>query len=212
MFIRNLKSEEVELIRRVEMFVRDSGEKKGDRDPSRVFEVVRLAVEIARRLPHPVHPLIVVLTALFHDLGNRLIGEHSVASFVGASVAESFLRVAGVSDLERMQIVRAVAMSGISGVMNPETIEERIVSDAWRLDRMSMVGLIHGLMGSGKPDEEFFAERIAQTKADFDSLYFDESRTIGEPLYNQSRILSESLEKVFRMRPAGIDQIILPQG
>lgn len=210
MFIRNLKADELDLIHRVELFVTDSARGKG-RDPSNVFEVVRLSVEIARRVPHPVHPLIVTLTAMLHDLGNRLMGDASIAGFVGAAVAESFLRVTGVSDLERMQIVRAIAMCGSLTLMNPETIEEKVVADAQRLDRMGMVGLIQSLLTTQSPAEEFFRERVQACQADYEGLFFEESRQIGEPLYNQAKILAESLEKIYRLRPVSLDQIILPQ-
>ena len=211
MFIRNLKPEELDLIHRVELFVTDSARGRG-RDPSNVFEVVRLSVEIARRVPHPVHPLIVVLTGMLHDLGARLIGEMAIAGFVGAAVAESFLKVTGVSDLERIQIVRAVAMAGSLAVMNPETVEEKIVADAQRLDRMGMVGLIRSLLATKQPAEELFRDRVATCQADFEGLHYEESRQIGEPLYNQSKILAESLEKIYRLRPVSLDQIVLPQG
>ena len=210
MFIRNLKPEELDLIHRVEMFITDSARAKG-RDPSNVFEVVRLSVEIARRVPHPVHPLIVTLTAMLHDLGTRLLGETPIAGFVGAAVAESFLKVTGVSDLERMQIVRAIAMCGSLAVMNPETVEEKIVADAQRLDRMGMVGLIRSLLATEQPAEEFFRERVTACQADFEGLFYEESRQIGEPLYSQSKILAESLEKIYRLRPVSLDQIVLPQ-
>jgi hypothetical protein len=211
MFIRNLKPEELDLIRRVEHFVKDTSREPGGRDPSQVFEVVRLSVEIARRVQHPVHPLILVLTALFHDLGTRLIGEHPVSGFVGATVAENFLKVSGVSDLERMQIVRAVAMCGALGIMTPETVEERIVADARRLDRMGMVGLLRTLTAQRQSPDAFFQERMAECQRDYEGLFFEESRQLGEPLYNQSRLLSESLQKVYGLRPVSIDQIVLPQ-
>ena len=210
MFIRNLKPDELDLIHRVELFVSDSGKTRG-RDASNVFEVVRLSVEIARRVPHPVHPLIVVLTAMLHDVGARLLGDGPLSGFVGASVAESFLRVTGVSDLERIQIVRAVAMAGSLSVMNAETVEEKLVADAQRLDRMGMVGLIRSLLVTDRPAEEFFRERVSACQSDFEGLHFDESRQIGEPLYSQSKILAESLEKIYRLRPVSLDQIVLPQ-
>jgi len=211
MFIRNLKSEEVDLIRRVEIFVKDASQTHNGRDPSHVFEVVRLSVEIARRVPHPVHPLILILTCLFQDLGVSIAGDNSVSGFIGAAVAESFLRVAGISDLERIQIVRAVAMAGAFGVMSPETIEEKVVFDALRLNNMGLVGLVKDLQDHlGSPDE-YLQERLMSYQADYEALFFEESRQLGEPLYNQSRILAENLAKAFQLRPVSIDQIILPQ-
>jgi HD superfamily phosphodiesterase len=210
MFHRNLRPEELDLIHRVEMFVKETDRREG-RDPSHVFEVIRLAVEIARRVPHAVHPLVLVLTVLFRELGNRLTGDTPVGGFVGAAVAESFLKVTGTSDLERMQIVRAVTMADPSGIMPSETIEEQIVTDAKRLDRMGMVGLVRDLTASWVATDEFLQERLHQLKSDYEKLFFEESRQIGEPLFNQTRILAESLSKAYRLRAQSIDQIVLPQ-
>jgi len=211
MFIRNLKPEEVDLIRRVEIFIKDASRTREGRDPSHVFEVVRMSVEIARRVGHSVHPLILVLTPLFNELGALVTGDSAIAGFVGASLSESYLKVSGVSDLERIQIVRAVALTGTYGVMAPETIEERIVSDAMRLNDMGLVGLVRGIGAHLHDPEEFLQEKLATYQADFEGLFFDESRQLGESLFNQARILAESFSKAFRLRPVSIEQIVLPQ-
>ncbi|MBI4860109.1 MAG: hypothetical protein HY815_07570 [Candidatus Riflebacteria bacterium] len=212
MFIRSLKPEEVDLIRRVEIFVRDAARSRAGREPSQAFEVVRLSVEIARRVAHPVQPLILILTAMFNDLGAQIVGEGAVAGFVGASVAESFLRIAGISDLERIQIVKAVGVAGAPDVMTPETMEERIVADAGMLEKMGLVGLVRGLSEHWHAPDEYIQERLASCQSEYEGLYFDESRQIGEPLYNQMKILSENLSKAFRLRPLSVEQIVLPHG
>lgn len=211
MFSRSLKSDEVELLHRIAGFIKETAARKAA-DVSHSFEVVRLSIEIGQKIPHPVNPLVLILTALFHDLGERVAGESPVSGFVGAALAESLLRVTTVSDVDRMRIVRAVALAGPREIIPPESTEEKVVADAQRLARMGIMGVLQMALQSGAAGTHILHERLTRARTDYEGLHFDESKRIGEPLYQQTKILTESLEKASRLRPIDLSQIPLPVG
>ena len=69
MFTRNLIEDEVGVIGNIETFVRDKHDTLQGHDYSHVLAVTHYAIEIAKRIPDPVDPFVLICGALFHDIG-----------------------------------------------------------------------------------------------------------------------------------------------
>lgn len=211
MFIRPLKSDEMELIKMVECFIRESASDKGAGDPSQTFETVRLALEIGQKIPHPINPLILVLTTLFQDLGRRMTGDTSISGFMAAALSESFLKVTTVTDIDRLQIARAVSKAGARGVVPLDTVEQLVVADCVRLNRLGMIAVVDLLAKIGGDHETALRDHLQECRDTYAALHFEESKELGKPLLEQSEILVESLGRVYSLRPSSLEEIDFPQ-
>ena len=64
MFTRNLTEDEIAIVRKIEVFVRDKHDKLQSHDYSHVLAVTQYAIEIGQRIPDPVDPFVVPWTPL----------------------------------------------------------------------------------------------------------------------------------------------------
>jgi len=194
----------------VECFITESAAEKNARDPSETFERVRLALEIGQKLPHPVDPLILIMTALFDDLGRRLTGDASISGFMAAAFADSFLKVTSVSDVDRLQIARALAKFGARGVVPLDSVEQMVLSDADKVGRLGMVGVITEVSRASGSRSVALKRYLEKSENQFEGLNFQESKQVAETLFHQTRVLVESLAKSYELRPESLDQIDFP--
>jgi putative nucleotidyltransferase with HDIG domain len=196
MFARALTPHEVETIRRAERFVRNNHRGEGGHDDAHVLAVTDYAIRIAEAADAAADPLVLVVGALFHDLGR--IGEESgiLHGLRGAAIAREYLESTSMGGDVREEILRVVARHTPTTGIAPETDEERIVFDADALDRLGIMGMLRGLMGKRGSTEAIVESRIKKRLGDYDRLHFDVSRRMGEALH------ADTVEIVDRFREA----------
>ena len=196
MLERRLSASEVRLVRRAEAFARENHKDEGGHDHAHILAVTDYAIRIAERTDEPADPLVVVLGALFHDLGRIGADNGAMHGLKGAAIAREWLHSTEVGGETQERVLRAIARHTPTTAIPPETAEERIVFDADALDRLGIMGMIRGLIGKRGSTEFIIEDRIAKRLGDYDRLHFDVSRRIGEALH------ADTLTIVARFREA----------
>ncbi|MDQ4075945.1 MAG: HD domain-containing protein [Chloroflexota bacterium] len=194
MFERNLTRKEVELIEQVEEFIREKHKADTGHDYSHVLAVTSYAIQIARSIREEVNPFILIVGALFHDLGRTTTHTGILHGIRGATFVEEWLNSTWVSPSDRETILRIVARHTPTTMIPPETIEERIVYDADALDRLGLNGMLRGIMGKQGSTEAILEDRMRKRLGDFGKLHFEASREIGQSKHH------ETLQVVGRFR------------
>lgn len=196
MFERDLTRKEFELITQIEEFVREKHRDEAGHDYSHVLAVTSYAIQIARTVPQDVNPFVLIVGALFHDLGRVNVQTGILHGLEGATLVGEYLGATWVSASDRAKILRIVARHTPTTMIPPESIEERIVYDADALDRLGLMGMLRGIMGKQGSTEAILENRIQKRLGDYDKLHFEASREIGEALHQ------ETLKVVERFRRA----------
>ena len=196
MLERRLTADELRLARRAEAFARDNHKDEGGHDHAHILAVTDYAIRIAEQTDEPADPLVVVLGALFHDLGRIGAETGAMHGLRGAAIAREWLHATDVDGATTERILRAIARHTPTTAIPPETVEERIVFDADALDRLGIMGMIRGLIGKRGSTEFIIEDRIAKRLGDYGRLHFEVSRRIGEALH------ADTLAIVARFRAA----------
>ncbi|HUF75010.1 MAG TPA: HD domain-containing protein [Longimicrobiales bacterium] len=196
MLERSLSADEARLARRAEAFARDHHRDQGGHDHAHILAVTDYAIRIAEGTDEAADPLVVVLGALFHDLGRIGAENGALHGLRGAAIAREWLHSYEVDAEATKRILRAIARHTPTTAIPPEAVEERIVFDADALDRLGIMGMIRGLIGKRGSTEFIIEDRIAKRLGDYDRLHFDVSRRIGEALH------ADTLTIVARFRDA----------
>lgn len=194
MFERPLTRKEVELIEQIETFVRAKHRHEEGHDYSHVLAVTNYAIQIARAIPEEVNPFLLIVGALFHDLGRTTTHTGVLHGLRGATLVREYLSATWITPSDQEKILRIVARHTPTTMIPPETIEERIVYDADALDRLGLMGMLRGLMGKQGSTRAILEDRIQKRLGDFGKLHFEASRQIGQALHQ------ETLEVVSRFR------------
>jgi putative nucleotidyltransferase with HDIG domain len=212
MFSRNLTAEEVEIIHNIEEFVRDKHDKLQGHDYSHVLAVTHYSIEIARRIPEPVDPFVIICGALFHDIGRVGTDTGRLHGLRGATITEEYLKAIDVGSETRKQIVRIVTRHTATSMLPPETVAEKVVYDADDLERLGLMGMLRGMMVGGKEwsMEEIINNRLEKRKKDYERLYFQDSRDLGRKLYEETLQLIESIKTSMSTRWKEIRKLDLP--
>jgi uncharacterized protein len=196
MLERRLSADEVRLARHAEAFARENHKDEGGHDHAHILAVTDYAIRIAELTDEPADPLVVVLGALFHDLGRIGAETGAMHGLKGAAMAREWLHSTDVDDETCERILRAIARHTPTTAIPPEAVEERVVYDADALDRLGIMGMIRGLIGKRGSTESIIEDRITKRLGDYEKLHFDVSRRIGEALH------AETLTIVARFREA----------
>lgn len=187
MFERELTRKEHELIKQIEDFVREKHRHEEGHDYSHVLAVTNYAIQIARAIPEEVDPFILIVGALFHDLGRVNAVTGILHGLEGATLVGEYLSATWVNPSDRVKILRIVARHTPTTKIPPETIEERIVYDADALDRLGLMGMLRGIIGKQGSTEAILEDRIQKRLGDYGKLHFDASRQIGEALHEETQ-------------------------
>lgn len=210
MLERRLVADEVPLVRRAEGFVRDSHRGEGGHDHAHVLAVTDYAIRIAESTEEPADPLVVVLAALFHDLGRIGTDSGAMHGLKGAAVAREWLHSTEVADDVRDRILRAIVRHTPTTAIPPESVEERIVYDADALDRLGIMGMIRGLIGKRGSMAAIIEDRIAKRLGDYDRLHFDVSRRMGEELHADTLAVVDRFRKALKSEVRQLHRIPWP--
>ncbi len=212
MFTRNLSEEEVAIIRKIEVFVRDKHDKLQGHDYSHILAVTHYAIEIAQRLPDTVDPFVLICGALFHDIGRVGTRTGRLHGLRGATITEEYLRAIGIKDEIREQVVRIVIRHTVTSMLPPETIAEQVVFDADDLERLGLMGMLRGMM-VGNVDrsmEDIIENRLEKRKKDYQRLHFQASRELGQKLYEETLQLIDFIQDSLTQRCSEIGKLNLP--
>ena len=212
MFTRNLTEDEIAIIRKIEVFVRDKHDKLQGHDYSHVLAVTQYAIEIGQQIPDPVDPFVVICGALFHDIGRVGATSGRLHGLRGATITEEYLRAIGIGNEIREQIVRIVVRHTETSMLSPETTAEKVVFDADDLDRLGLMGMLRGMM-VGLKDwsmEDIIQNRLEKRKKDYQRLHFEASRELGRKLYEETLQLIDYIQDSLNQRCTEISKLNLP--
>lgn len=190
MFERKLTRKEVELIEKIEDFIRAKHAHDTGHDYSHVLAVTAYAIQIAEAIEEEVNPFILIVGALFHDLGRTTTHTGILHGIRGATMVEEWLSSTWVNQSDREKILRIVARHTPTTMIPPETVEERIVYDADALDRLGVNGMLRGIMGKQGSTEAILEDRMRKRLGDFGKLHFEASRQIGEAKHQETIAIS----------------------
>ena len=90
MFSRKLTAEEVEIIHNIEVFIRDKHDKLQGHDYSHILAVTHYSIEVAREIPEPVDPFVIICGALLHDIGRVGTNTGRLHGLRGATITEEY--------------------------------------------------------------------------------------------------------------------------
>jgi uncharacterized protein len=186
MFERKLTRKEVELIEQIETFVRQKHRHDDGHDYSHVLAVTNYAIQIGRAIPEEVNPFLLIIGALFHDLGRTTTHTGILHGIRGATLVREYLAATWISPSDQNVILRMVARHTPTTMIPPETTMEKIVYDADALDRLGLMGMLRGIMGKQGSTEAILEDRIQKRLGDFGKLHFEASRKIGEALHQET--------------------------
>ncbi|MFH1933242.1 MAG: HD domain-containing protein [Pseudomonadota bacterium] len=212
MFTRNLSEEEVAIIHKIELFIRDKHDKLQGHDYSHVLAVAHYAIEIAKRIPEPVDPFVLICGALFHDIGRVGTFTGRLHGLRGATITEEYLRAIGIDQEIREQIVRIVVRHTETSMLPPETVAEKVVFDADDLDRLGLMGMLRGMMvgSADRSMEDIIENRLGKRKKDYQRLHFQASRELGRKSYEETLQLIDFIRDSLKQRHTEISKLNLP--
>ncbi|MFC1561271.1 HD domain-containing protein [Candidatus Latescibacterota bacterium] len=213
MFTRNLSEDEVAIIYKMEVFVRDKHDTLQGHDYSHILAVTNYSIEIAKRIPNPVDPFTLICGALFHDIGRVGTRTGRLHGLRGATITEEYLEAIGIEDEIREQIVQVVVRHTETSMLPPETVIEKVVFDADDLDRLGLMGMLRGMM-VGDVDrsmENIIKNRLEKRKEDFQRLHFQASRELGRNLYEETLQLIDLIQHSLSQRCIHISKLNLTE-
>jgi uncharacterized protein len=213
MFARALTGEEAALIDRITEFVKAKHECCEGHDHSHVLMVTRLAIEIAERVEEPADPFLVIVGALFHDLGRVGATTGALHGLAGAAVAHEFLAAVLDDDDTVAKVARVVARHTPTSNIPPETVEEMIVFDADTMERFGWVGVLRGVMGKQGSIEDILQTVIRKRAEDYEKLLLPISRKMAAERCQVTRNILGGVERALKDRDALLeDGLPLPLG
>jgi uncharacterized protein len=211
MFERKLTQDEVDLIYTIKKFIEKKHSACEGHDYSHVLEVARYSIAIAERIPEKVNPFILIIGALFHDIGRVDATTGNLHGLIGGGITEEFLSTSGVDRETTEKICRIVVRHTETSMLPPETIEEKIVYDADDLDRLGLMGMLRGIMGKTGSIKDILEDRLQKRKKDFERLHFEASRELGRELYNETLLLIKLISNSLNRRINDIEELKLPK-
>lgn len=212
MFSRNLTEKEIRMIKVISEFVREKHSRCLGHDYSHVLQVTKDAIEIGEKIAEEVDPFILICGALFHDLGRVGVDTGVMHGMRGAALAEQFLKASWIDKTTGKKILRIITRHTPTSHLAPETIEEKVVSDADTLDRFGWIGLLRGIMGKKGSIEEIIERVIAKRSKDYNLLLFEESKRMGERARRETLYFLGELRKALAERSREVETIPLPRG
>ncbi len=116
-----------------------------------VIRVERLAERIA--LEEGANLEVVKVAALLHDIGRKketeTKGKVCHAEY-GAKLAERILKKEGFSEEFASRVIKAIKRHRFRGKTPPETLEEKVVFDADKIDSLGAVGIARAFLFAGE--------------------------------------------------------------
>lgn len=207
MFNRELTRKEEEIIKKIVDFVKIKHKYELGHDTSHVLEVCRWSIEIGMAIKESVDPFVVICGALLHDIGRVGARDGSLHGLDGGSRSEKFLESL-IDDNELIRsITKVVVRHTPTSMLEADTFEGKVVCDADTIERLGFMGMIRGIMGKKGSMESIIEDRIKKRLADYNKLFFKESKKFANPYYKETLIVVNSLEKGLQKRLSHIEDI-----
>lgn len=208
MFSRVLTSEERQMLRKLESFVKEKHASLEAHDYAHVLQVTQFAIEIASNIEEEVDPIVLICGALLHDIGRTMSDE--MHGLVGGSMAEELLKSLSLSEEQVDRIAKVIVRHTVTSHVAPESVEEKIVYDADGLDRLGAMGLLRGFVGKKGSMVEVLERYMSKRVKDYDKLFFPISRRIGKELDAEMRELISLFTQRLNERKQRVEELALP--
>jgi HD superfamily phosphodiesterase len=207
MFIRKLEPIEILIIEKVIEFVRAKHSKEEGHDYSHVLEVCRWSMEIGEKIEEPVDPFIAICGALLHDIGRVGAPNGNFHGIDGGARAEEFLENLIDDPQTILKITKIIVRHTPTSMIPAQSTEERLVCDADTIERLGLMGMVRGIMGKKGSMKSIIEDRIKKRMEDFDKLYFEYSKQIAKPFYEETKQTVHILEQYLSERLKEIQDI-----
>lgn len=211
-FARHLTKKEIEILLRMQDFVKEAHADSDSHDYSHVFTVCLYSIGIAKNVPDKCDPFIVIAGALLHDIGktNRVFSH--IHGLLGGGLAEEYLEGLSVMPSLIDAVSQVVVRHTPTSMIPPRTAEEKVVYDADTLDRLGLMGLLRGFVGKEGSMEGILTKYMEKRKADYAKLNYDYSREIGDSLHSELLDFVFMVEDRLKARLASIEHIFEKEG
>ena len=120
MFERKLTDKEVTLINKIIRFIEQKHSGSEGHDYSHVLEVARYSIQIGERISDKVAPFILIVGALFHDIGRVDAPSGQLHGLLGGGIAQEFLKTTWVDHEKIDKICRIVVRHTPTSMLPPE--------------------------------------------------------------------------------------------
>lgn len=211
-FERNITETELGVLMTLEKFVRKAHAHSNSHDYAHILVVCRNAIKISRKVEEKVDPFVVMAAALLHDIGKTTNTFEHLHGLFGGSLAEEFLDGIKVDPAQTARITRCVIRHTSTSMIPPESVEEKIIWDADKLDGLGIMGLLRGFIGRQGSMDEILKIYLKKRGEIFDDLYFDASREIGRQKNRELEEASTVIETRLKTRLLSVERIFHAEG
>lgn len=211
MFTRTLTDKEKTALLRLEDFVKFAHAKSDSHDYAHILTVCRNSIEIAKVIPDPVDPFILICGSMLHDIGKSVKGFSHIHGLFGGAIAEEFLDGQHFDQEIVLAVTRVVIRHTRTSFIPPETIEEKIAADSDMLDRYGVMGIVRGLMRKDSSMSVIVNHYVEKWKEDINRFHFEYSKNLALKKMEEGRPFVEKIQQRLHERLDTIDGIFIKE-
>jgi len=206
-FSRKLTKKEMDILIKLQEFIRQAHADSSSHDFAHVLSVLRYAIQIGKDIKESVDPFVVCAGALLHDIGKTNSVFSHIHGLFGGSLAEEFLDGLKINSKLTEKICRVVVRHTPTSMIPPETAEEMIVFDADTMDRLGLMGLLRGFIGKEGSMGEILNKYMDKRLEDYSKLHYDVSKRIGDAKNQEMEFFIELIQDRLNNRMKSIEHI-----
>ena len=206
-FSRKLTKKEMEILLKLQDFIRVAHADSSSHDFVHVLSVLRYSIQIGKDIEESADPFIVCAGALLHDIGKTNTVFSHIHGLFGGSLAEEFLDGIKISPKLTQMICRVVVRHTPTSMIPPETAEEKIVFDADTMDRLGLMGLLRGFIGKEGSMGDILNKYMKKRSEDYSKLHFEVSKRIGDAKNQEMEFFIELFADRLSTRMKSIEHI-----
>jgi HD superfamily phosphodiesterase len=206
-FSRKLTKKEMEVLLKLQDFIRAAHAESSSHDFVHVLSVLRYSIQIGKDIEESADPFIVCAGALLHDIGKTNTVFSHIHGLFGGSLAEEFLDGIKINPKLTEKICRVVVRHTPTSMIPPETPEEMIVFDADTMDRLGLMGLLRGFIGKEGSMGDILNKYMDRRLEDYSKLHFEVSKRIGNAKNQEMEFFIELFADRLSTRMKSIEDI-----
>ena len=206
-FSQKLTKKEMEVLIKLQDFIRQAHAESSSHDFVHVLSVLRYSIQIGKDIKESVDPFIVCAGALLHDIGKTNTVFAHIHGLFGGSLAEEFLDGIRIDPKLTTKICRVVVRHTPTSMIPPETPEEMIVFDADTMDRLGLMGLLRGFIGKEGSMGDILNKYMDKRLEDYSKLHFEVSKRIGNAKNQEMEFFIELFADRLSTRMKSIEDI-----
>ncbi|QEE17688.1 HD domain-containing protein [Promethearchaeum syntrophicum] len=211
-FSRKLTKKEIEILLKLQEFIKQAHAESSSHDFAHVLSVLRYAIQIGKDIKESVDPFVVCAGALLHDIGKTNSVFSHIHGLFGGSLAEEFLDGLKINSKLTEKICRVVIRHTPTSMIPPESAEEMIVFDADTMDRLGLMGLLRGFIGKEGSMGEILNKYMDKRLDDYSKLHYDVSKRIGDAKNQEMEFFIELIQDRLNNRMKSIEHIFKSEG